>query len=149
MPADHNGSENEANGNGKLEDDQSFPHGGGRKTVHQFPLEHDDGSERTEIFWTDGTTVTMTRTPDGKCSGGVVTKDGHTGNLPDAFFAEPIPDVVGGSLTALEKQSEKGIPGLNAETLERVGAGAKWPAERVSERGCSRHLACSVYLRID
>lgn len=89
-------------------------------------IKHDDGSERTEIFWTDGTTVTMTRTPDGKCSGGVVTKDGHTGNLPDAFFAEPIPDVVGGSLTALEKQSEKGIPGLSAETLERVGAGAKF-----------------------
>ncbi|WP_319449623.1 MULTISPECIES: hypothetical protein [unclassified Mycobacterium] len=89
-------------------------------------IKHDDGSERTEIFWTDGTTVTMTRTPDGKCSGGVVTKDGHTGNLPDAFFAEPIPDIVGGSLTALEKQSEKGIPGLSAETLERVGAGAKF-----------------------
>lgn len=89
-------------------------------------IKGDDGTERTEIFWTDGTTVTMTRTPDGKCSGGVVTKDGHQGKLPDAFFAEPIPDIVAGDLTALEKQAGEGVPGLSARTLDSIEAGAKF-----------------------
>jgi uncharacterized protein YukE len=109
---------------GTLEVDQ-YDKNGNEVSVAQT-IKGEDGTETTHIWWTDGTTVTMTRTPDGKCTGGVITADGKQGNLPDAFFSEPIPDVVAGGLTALEKQSEKGIPGLSAETLERVGAGAKF-----------------------
>lgn len=86
----------------------------------------EDGTETTNVWWTDGTSVVMTRTPDGKCSGAVTTADGRHGTLADSFFADPIPDVVGGSMTALEKQAEKGIPGLSARALENVGAGAKF-----------------------
>jgi hypothetical protein len=86
----------------------------------------EDGTETTNVWWTDGTSVVMTRTPDGKCSGAVTTADGRHGTLADAFFADPIPDVVGGSMTALEKQTERGIPGLSARALENIGAGAKF-----------------------
>ncbi len=86
----------------------------------------EDGTETTNVWWTDGTSVVMTRTPDGTCSGAVTTADGRHGTIADAFFAEPIPDVVGGSMTALEKQSGKGIPGLSARALENIGAGAKF-----------------------
>jgi hypothetical protein len=86
----------------------------------------EDGTETTNVWWTDGTSVVMTRTPDGKCSGAVTTADGRHGTLADSFFADPVPDVVGGSMTALEKQAEKGIPGLSARALENVGAGAKF-----------------------
>jgi hypothetical protein len=86
----------------------------------------EDGTETTNVWWTDGTSVVMTRTPDGKCSGAVTTADGRHGTVADAFFADPIPDVVGGSMTALEKQTERGIPGLSARALESIGAGAKF-----------------------
>jgi hypothetical protein len=86
----------------------------------------EDGTETTNVWWTDGTSVVMTRTRDGKCSGAVTTADGRHGTIADAFFADPIPDVVGGSMTALEKQAERGIPGLSARALENIGAGAKF-----------------------
>jgi hypothetical protein len=89
-------------------------------------VEGEDGTTTTNVWWTDGTSVVMTRTADGKCSGGVTTADGRHGTLTDEFFADPIPDVVGGSMTALEKQTEKGIPGLSARALENVGVGAKF-----------------------
>lgn len=89
-------------------------------------IEGEDGTTTTNVWWTDGTSVVMTRTADGKCSGGVTTRDGRHGVLPDEFFADPVPDVVGGSMTALEKQAEGGIPGLSARALENVGAGAKF-----------------------
>jgi hypothetical protein len=89
-------------------------------------IEGEDGTQTTSIWWTDGTSVTMTRTPDGKCSGGVVTAERKHGILPDDFFADPIPTVAGGALTGLEKQAQRGIPGLSAHALENVGAGAKF-----------------------
>jgi uncharacterized protein YukE len=89
-------------------------------------IKHPDGSERTQVWWTDGTTVTMTRTADGKCAGSVVTADRKEGILPDEFFADPIPTLASGGLTALEKQTETGIPGLSSEALENIGAGAKF-----------------------
>lgn len=91
------------------------------ETVHG-----EDGTETTNVWWSNGTSVVMTRTPDGKCSGAVTTPDGRHGTLADAFFADPIPDVVGGSMTALEKQTERGIPGLSARALNDIGAGAKF-----------------------
>ena len=90
------------------------------ETVHG-----EDGTETTNVWWTDGTSVVMTRTPDGKCSGAVTTADGRHGTLADDFFSGPIPDVVGGSMTALEKQTEKGIPALSARALDNIGAGAR------------------------
>lgn len=86
----------------------------------------EDGTETTNVWWTDGTSVVMTRTPDGKCSGAVTTPDGRHGTLAESFFSDPVPDLVGGSLTALEKQADSGIPGLSARALENVGAGAKF-----------------------
>lgn len=86
----------------------------------------EDGTETTNVWWTDGTSVVMTRTPDGKCSGGVTTPDGRHGILPDEFFADPIPTTAGGALTGLEKQTERGIPGMSAKALEELGAGAKF-----------------------
>jgi hypothetical protein len=88
--------------------------------------ESEDGTKTTNVWWTDGTSVVMTRTPDGKCSGGVTTPDGRHGILPDDFFSDPIPTVAGGALTGLEKQTEKGIPGMSARALEELGAGAKF-----------------------
>ncbi|MEU0494935.1 hypothetical protein [Mycobacterium sp. NPDC006124] len=85
----------------------------------------EDGTETTNVWWTDGTSVVMTRTPDGKCSGAVTTADGRHGTLADEFFEDPVPDVVGGSMTALEKQAEKGIPTLSARALENVSTGAR------------------------
>ena len=85
----------------------------------------EDGTETTNVWWTDGTSVVMTRTPDGKCSGAVTTADGRHGTLADDFFSDPIPDVVGGSMTALEKQTERGIPALSARALDNIGAGAR------------------------
>ncbi len=88
--------------------------------------ESEDGTQTTNVWWSDGTSVVMTRTPDGRCSGAVTTPDGRHGVLPDGFFTEPIPDVVGSGLTALEKQSGQGIPGLSARTLDNIEAGAKF-----------------------
>ncbi|GAB7068206.1 hypothetical protein H7J06_17895 [Mycobacterium hodleri] len=102
----------------------------GNYVSDSLTTESEDGTQTTNIWWTDGTSVVMTRTPDGKCTGGVTTPDGkggvRHGILPDEFFADPIPTVAGGALTGLEKQAERGIPGLSAEALENIGAGAKF-----------------------
>ena len=88
--------------------------------------EDDDGTQTTSVWWTDGTSVVMTRTPDGKRCGAVTTADGRHATLADAFFADPIPGLVGAGLTGLEKQAEKGIPGLSPRALENIEAGAKF-----------------------
>jgi hypothetical protein len=88
--------------------------------------EGEDGTKTTSIAWSDGTTVVMTRTADGKCTGAVTTPDGKHGVLPDGFFTEPIPDIAGGGITALEKQAGQGIPGLSARALENIEVGAKF-----------------------
>lgn len=90
----------------------------------------EDGTQTTNIWWTNGTSVVMTRTADGKCTGAVTAPDGkggvRHGVLPDEFFSDPIPTLAGGAMSGLEKQAERGIPGLSAEALENVGAGAKF-----------------------
>lgn len=85
-----------------------------------------DGTQFTSITFGDGTNLTMTRTADGKTSGGVTTPDGRHGLLPDEFFSHPNLTLAGGALTALEKQAEHGIPMLSATQLEKVQAGAKF-----------------------
>lgn len=98
----------------------------GNYVSDSLTTESEDGTKTTSIWWSDGTSVVMTRTPDGKCSGGVTTPDGRHGILPDVFFSDPIPTVAGGALTGLEKQADRGIPGLSAKALEDIGAGAKF-----------------------
>lgn len=67
-----------------------------------------DGTQFTSIQFPDGTEVTMTRTADGKTTGGVTTGDGRHGVLPDEFFTHPDITIAGGALTGLEKQAERG-----------------------------------------
>lgn len=90
---------------------------------HQY-----NGVNSTEIKFGDGTSVSMTCTPDGKCSGGVTTADGHYGVLPEEFFTHPALTTVGGGLTALEKQVEsgRGIPMLTPGSVENIGKAAKY-----------------------
>lgn len=85
-----------------------------------------DGSQFTSIKFGDGTEVTMTRTPDGKTTGGVTTADGRHGVLPDEFFSHPVLTTVGGSLTGLEKQAERGIPMLSTQSVENLGKAGKY-----------------------
>jgi len=85
-----------------------------------------DGAQSTSIRFGDGTTVTMLRTADGKLDGGVVTADGRHGVLPEEFFTHPALTQVGGALTALEKQSERGIPLVTPQTVEDIGKTAKF-----------------------
>jgi hypothetical protein len=85
-----------------------------------------NGVKATTIKFGDGTTVAMTCTPDGKCTGGVTTADGRHGILPDEFFTHPALTTVGGALTGLEKQSERGIPMLTPKSVENIGKTAKF-----------------------
>jgi hypothetical protein len=84
-----------------------------------------DGSQYTSITFGDGTEVTMTRTADGTCTGGVITPDGRQGVLPDQFFTHPALTTVGGALTGLEGQTKRGIPMLTAESVENLGKAGK------------------------
>ncbi len=103
----------------------------GNYVSDSLTTESEDGTQTTNIWWTDGTSVVMTRTPDGKCTGGGSphrtarvasgTESCRTSSSPTRFRPWP-----GGALTGLEKQAERGIPGLSAEALENIGAGAKF-----------------------
>jgi hypothetical protein len=85
-----------------------------------------DGTEFTSITFGDGTEVTMTRTADGKCTGGVTAPDGRHGVLPDEFFSHPVLTTVGGALTGLEEQAKRGIPMLSPQSVENVGKVGKY-----------------------
>ncbi|RZT25478.1 hypothetical protein EV589_1212 [Mycobacterium sp. BK558] len=85
-----------------------------------------DGTQFTSIQFPDGTEVTMTRTADGKTTGGVTTGDGRHGVLPDEFFTHPDITIAGGALTGLEKQAERGIPMLTPQSVENLGKAGKY-----------------------
>jgi hypothetical protein len=85
-----------------------------------------DGTKFTSISFADGTEVTMTRTPDGRCTGGVTTADGRHGVLPDEFFSHPALTIVGGALTGLEEQAKRGIPMLSPQSVENLGKVGKY-----------------------
>src|SRR5579875_775109 len=97
-----------------------------------------NGVKATTIKFGDGTTVAMTCTPDGKCAGGVTTADGRHGVLPEEFFSHPALTTVGGALTGLEKQSERGIPQLTPKSVENVGKAAKFG-------GATLGIATAIY----
>ena len=85
-----------------------------------------DGTKFTSITFADGTEVTMTITPDGKCTGGVTTSDGRHGVLPDEFFTHPVLTSVGGALTGLELQAKRGIPMLTPHSVENLGKAGRY-----------------------
>ncbi len=85
-----------------------------------------DGTQFTSRQFPDGTEVTMTRTAEGKTTGGVTTGDGRHGVLPDEFFTHPALTLVGGSLTGLEKQADRGIPMLTAQSVGNLGKAGKY-----------------------
>jgi hypothetical protein len=85
-----------------------------------------DGTKYTSITFADGTEVTMTRTADGKCTGGVIAPDGRHGVLPDEFFSHPALTTVGGALTGLEEQAKRGIPMLSPASVDNLGKIGKY-----------------------
>jgi hypothetical protein len=85
-----------------------------------------DGTKFTSIKFADGTEVTMTRTANGKCTGGVTAPDGRHGVLPDEFFTHPALTTVGGALTGLEEQAKRGIPMLSPQSVENLGKVGKY-----------------------
>lgn len=85
-----------------------------------------DGTKYTSITFADGTEVNMTRTADGKCTGGVTAPDGRHGVLPDEFFSHPALTTVGGALTGLEEQAKRGIPMLSPASVENLGRIGKY-----------------------
>jgi hypothetical protein len=85
-----------------------------------------DGTKFTSITFGDGTVLTMTRTADGKSTGGVTAPDGRHGVLPDEFFSHPVLTTVGGALTGLEEQAKLGIPMLSPESVENLGKVGKY-----------------------
>lgn len=85
-----------------------------------------DGTTLTAISFADGTEVTMTRTADGKCTGGVTAPDGGHGVLPDEFFSHPALTTVGGALTGLQEQAKRGIPMLTPQSVENLGKVGKY-----------------------
>ncbi|MBY0287723.1 MAG: hypothetical protein K2X52_11280 [Mycobacteriaceae bacterium] len=85
-----------------------------------------DGTTFTSIRFANGTEITMTRTADGKCTGGVTTADGRHGVLPDEFFSHPALTMVGGALTGLEEQATRGIPMLSTQSVENLGKVGKY-----------------------
>jgi hypothetical protein len=98
----------------------------GRMVSSTFSQDQLDGVKYTSIKFADGTEVTMTRTADGKCTGGVTTAAGDHGLLPDEFFSHPALTTVGGALTGLEEQADRGIPMLTPESVEGLGAAGKY-----------------------
>lgn len=87
---------------------------------------HYDGTKFTSIRFANGTEITMTRTADGKCTGGVTAADGRHGVLPDEFFSHPALATVGGALTGLEEQAKRGIPMLSSQSVENLGKVGKY-----------------------
>lgn len=108
--------------------DDTYYDKNGKMISDTFSQQQYNGVKLTEITFGDGTTVTMTCTPDGTCSGGVTTADGRHGVLPEEFFTHPALTTVGGGLTGLEKQavSGRGIPMLTPGSVENVGKAAKF-----------------------
>jgi hypothetical protein len=91
-----------------------------------------DGVKLTEIKYGDGTTLTVTQTPDGKKTGGVTTANGRHGVLPDEFFTHPAVTTVGGALTGLEVQAGSGgIPMLTAGSVKNLESASHYAGPAV------------------
>ncbi|WP_235848247.1 hypothetical protein [Mycolicibacterium holsaticum] len=109
-----------------IEDTYYDKHGNEVSSTFSQDKTNYDGTKYTSISFADGTEVTMTQTPDGKTTGGVIAPDGSHGVLPDAFFTHPGLTTVGGALTGLQEQAKRGIPMLSPQSVEDLGKAAKY-----------------------
>jgi hypothetical protein len=97
------------------------------KTTYEY-----DRSISTDILYGDGTRVWMRQYADGKPpEGGVTTFNGRHNVLPEEFFTHPALTTAGGGFTALEKQSERGIPGISPHAVENIGKVSKFSGPAV------------------
>lgn len=110
-------------------------------------IPREDGGKLTEVWWADGTQITISQNPDGTRSGSCTTADGRHAVLPDSFFQDPIPTLAGGALSGLEVQAGRGITGLSAPVLDGLKAGAKWggPAMGIAQAVLGVYTADTVY----
>jgi hypothetical protein len=109
-----------------VEDTYYDKHGNAVSSTFSQDKTNYDGTKFTSIKFADGTEVTMTRTADGKCTGGLTAPDGRHGVLPDEFFSHPALTTVGGALTGLEEQAKRGIPMLSPQSVENLGKVGKY-----------------------
>lgn len=107
----------------------------------------EDGGKRTEVWWGDGTHITISQNADGTRSGSCITADGTPAVLPDSFFQDPIPTLAGGALSGLEVKAGRGIQGLSPDVLDGLKAGAKWggPAMGIAQAVLGVYTADTVY----
>lgn len=107
----------------------------------------EDGGKLTEVWWADGTQMTISQNADGTSSGSCITAAGEYAVLPDSFFQDPIPTLAGGALSGLEVKAGKGIQGVSADVLEGLKAGAKWggPAMGIAQTVFGVYAADTVY----
>ena len=89
-------------------------------------IPREDGGKLTEVFYGNGTRVTLSETADGVRTGSCTTADGRYSVLPDKFFNDPLSTLAGGALSGLETKAGKGIPQLTTSELDKVKAGTKW-----------------------
>jgi hypothetical protein len=110
-------------------------------------IPREDGGKLTEVWWADGTQITISQNPDGTRSGSCTTADGRHAVLPDSFFQDPVPTLAGGALSGLEVQTGRGITGLSAPVLDGLKAGAKWggPAMGIAQAVLGVYAADTVY----
>lgn len=101
-------------------------HGNKVSTTFSQDKTNYDGTKYTSITFADGTEVTMTQTPDGTTTGGVIAADGRQGVLPETFFTHPSLTTVGGALTGLEEQTKRGIPMLSPQSVDDLGKAARY-----------------------
>jgi hypothetical protein len=86
----------------------------------------EDGSQMTEVWWGDGTHMTISSTADGQRTASVTTPDGRHGVLPDQFFTDPWPTLAGGALSGVEVTAGKPVPGVGTQMLDDIRVGAKF-----------------------
>lgn len=83
-----------------------------------------------EADWGDGTQYVVDETPEGVRTAAFNMPDGRHGVLPpdSPLLAQTVPDRIGDVLTGLETHIDRGgrIPMLSMDTVEKVGAGAKY-----------------------
>lgn len=86
----------------------------------------EDGGSLTEVWYANGTKLTMSETADGVRTGSCWAPGREETILPDSFFNDPVPTLAGGALSGLETAAGKGIPKLSADVLEGLKGGGKF-----------------------
>ena len=87
------------------------------------------GYKETIMNWADGTQYVVKETPEGVVNTSINLPDGrHAVIPPDSPLLTAVPDRIGDVLTGVEAHLDDGgrIPMLSMDSVERVGAGAKY-----------------------